>query len=170
MCPNVPTAVGGMCPDVPPIAQAQGTKPAQMCPIVPESAPGDVADANCRTNPPRLRPLSDAQHAAIRMLLGGMGSKAIARALGLNHHTIGRWKRDPRFAAQLEAMRAKATEYAIIARATRGGAPPVVRKPVPSSASTRSPAPAPERPTLSDDADDQECETMIARILARRRD
>jgi len=37
-------------------------------------------------------------------LLAIFGSVAIARDIGLNHHTIGRWKRDPSFVAELERL------------------------------------------------------------------
>jgi hypothetical protein len=75
---------------------------AAMHPDVPECA------GMCRANdvsPHGARRLSLAQHAAIRLLAQGRGSVAVAAELGLNRHTVARWKRDPSFQAALEGLR-----------------------------------------------------------------
>lgn len=56
------------------------------------------------------RRLSLRQLAAARLLVCGYGSLEVARRLGVNHHTIGRWKRDTRFAAEIERLRRAITE------------------------------------------------------------
>jgi hypothetical protein len=90
-----------------------------MCQDVPESAKSPSNTSYCKTNPPRLasltapgradEPLTDSQFAAVRLTVRGLGSVKVARHLGLNHHTIARWKRDPRFAAEVDQLRARAT-------------------------------------------------------------
>ena len=77
--------------------------------------------------------MTDAQLAAIRLTVRGFGSKAVARHLGLNHHTIGRWKRDPRFAAEVTRLRSLATQATV---AASHAAPSVSPR-----------APSPPRPT-----------------------
>jgi hypothetical protein len=44
------------------------------------------------------------QHAALRILVRGHGTLRAARYVGVERHTITRWKRNPAFAAELERM------------------------------------------------------------------
>jgi hypothetical protein len=70
---------------------------------VPKCAQSDPTPENCKTNPPDPpKPLSLRQQHAARLLVLGLGSKRAARQLGINHHTIARWKRDPRFIALID--------------------------------------------------------------------
>jgi hypothetical protein len=60
--------------------------------------------------------------------VAGYGSSAIARRLGLNHHTIARWKRDPRVAEVIQQLRARADVAVVAMTAQRkvvaaGGSP-----------------------------------------------
>jgi len=109
-----------LCPNVPSPPAQQPEKSAQLCPNVPDCAQSEPPPENCKTNPPRPTPapvirghgresvgspsksLSLRQQHAARLLVLGLGSKRAARQLGLNHHTIARWKRDPRFAALID--------------------------------------------------------------------
>jgi hypothetical protein len=84
---------------------------------VPVSA---IADKSSETNPPRSVPAgaiaiendetnptpSDQQRAVARMLVMGYRPIEIARVLGLNHHTIPRWRRNPRVRAEMKRLRA----------------------------------------------------------------
>ena len=97
-----------MCPNVPSGISSPAQKSAQMCRNVPDCASG--SDLQKLQNEPTApapasawtKPLSARQQAAARLLVLGFGSKRAARQLGINHHTIGRWKNDPRFVALLE--------------------------------------------------------------------
>jgi hypothetical protein len=126
MCPNLPPPAQSnpiesaqTCPDLPPLARSNPAEPAQTCPHLPEPAPGERENAGRGTNPirdselPVRRPLSDKQLAAARWVVCGHGSKAIARQLGVNHHTVGVWKRDPRFVALVAELRARADASAV---------------------------------------------------------
>jgi hypothetical protein len=68
---------------------------------------------------PVQHPLSDKQLAAARWVVCGHGSKAIARQLGVNHHTVGVWKKDPRFVARVAELRARADASAVAMTAQR---------------------------------------------------
>jgi hypothetical protein len=120
MCPNLPSRETQMCPNLPPPERSKPLERAQTCPDLPEGAPGERENAGRGTNPIRahgnrrvLRPLSDKQLAAARWVVCGFGSKAIARRLGVNHHTVGTWKRDPRFVALVAELRARADASAV---------------------------------------------------------
>jgi hypothetical protein len=63
------------------------------------------------------RLLSVRQFAALRLLARGHGSQRVADHLGVNRHTIARWKREPAFAAELERRVATLTESALRLRA-----------------------------------------------------
>jgi DNA-binding NarL/FixJ family response regulator len=88
---------------------------------VPNSANFDDQHVDCKTNPTPRRPLTDVQLAVARWIVAGYGSSAIARRLGLNHHTIARWKRDPRVVAVIEQLRARA-DAAVVAMVARNAA------------------------------------------------
>jgi hypothetical protein len=100
------------------------------------------------------RPLSDKQLAAARWVVCGFGSKAIARRLGVNHHTVGVWKQDPRFVAMVADLRARADSAAIAmsasgskvgaggssrAGASEGSSSPNANRGLPPAATEKSP-------------------------------
>ena len=108
-----------MCPNVPSPRPPTPEKSAQLRPNVPESAQMCPPPQNCKTNPPPAlpkanpglgreprnpspKPLSLRQQPAARLLVLGIGSKRAARHLGINHHTIARWKKNPRFTALID--------------------------------------------------------------------
>jgi hypothetical protein len=53
----------------------------------------------------------------VRLLARGHGTTRVADRLGVERHTIARWKRDPRFVAELRAMVAALRESALRLRA-----------------------------------------------------
>ena len=61
--------------------------------------------------------LSHRQLAAARLLARGHGTMRVAERLGVNRHTVARWKRDPRFAAELGRLVASLTDSALRLRA-----------------------------------------------------
>jgi hypothetical protein len=48
--------------------------------------------------------LTSRQHAALRLLVRGHGIERVARYVGVERHTIARWKRNPAFAAELDRL------------------------------------------------------------------
>ena len=155
-CRDVPSASHPMCQDLLTPGEVDGISSAGNDQNVPECAENPDETRRRKTNPPR--PLSYAQHAAIRLMVRGHGSVAIARHLGLNHHTIGRWKRDVQFTAEAERLRAELTTAAL------GSGPRPLTRPHPPTANTVRPAPrGTARSTRDDDA---ECEALIARVLS----
>ena len=63
---------------------------------VPPAVPPRPPD---RTRPPR--PLAPRQLTAARLLLAGMRVSEVAARLGVDPYTVTRWKRDPRFQAEI---------------------------------------------------------------------
>ena len=122
VCQDVPSGNAAMCQDVPRRTPADVPECARTCPEVPESA---SAREMARTNP-NPRALSDVQLAALRLIVNGFGSVGVARRLGVNHHTVSRWKRDPQFAAELDRLRMRVTDAAVAYAAQAGArrAPP----------------------------------------------
>jgi hypothetical protein len=55
---------------------------------------------DCKTNPPPM--LAPRQVSAARLLLAGRTCRAAARELGVEEHTIYRWRKLPAFRAELE--------------------------------------------------------------------
>jgi hypothetical protein len=185
MCPNLPAPEEGICPNLPPAAQSNPAECAQTCPGLPEPALGERANATSKTNPnathserPMSRPLSDKQLAAARWVVCGYGSKAIAQRLGVNHHTVGVWKQDPRFIALVAELRAKADASAVAFTAQRqvvaaGGSPQTGASKGSTSVNTnrRLSPPAtmrsPDRTGTGTDSGSVS-ERLLARILERR--
>jgi hypothetical protein len=93
----------------------------------------------------------------------GYGTVAIARQLGLNRHTIARWKRDPRFIAEVEALRQRATELALANKKVARNAP----RRLPPAAMTMTDNASSAARRRSEAEDDRECEAMIADLLTR---
>lgn len=147
--PNVPLFSSGIDPNLPLDPASEPPNCAPSCSDLPDGARAVPGDEKCRTNPP-MKPLSDAQWAAIHMTVAGMGSKAVARRLRMNHHTIGRWKRDPRFTDEVLRLRQRAAELAVAHAAAVVGAPPA-------------PGAAAERPR----GGNREVDAMFARVKAR---
>ena len=90
------------------------------CPEVPD--PRASKSENAKTNPmahsgARQSPLSTRQLAALRLLARGHGTMRVSKRLGVNRHTIARWKRDPRFLAELNALLVSLRESAVRLRA-----------------------------------------------------
>jgi Homeodomain-like domain len=88
-----------------------GARPPRDGPEMPENArSGLTADEIGETNPPAhsgaraARELSPRQLAAARLLARGHGTMRVSGRLGVNRHTIARWKRDPLFAAELQRL------------------------------------------------------------------
>jgi hypothetical protein len=86
------------------------------------SSPSSSSDALAQTEFHKTNPtahsgarrlLSVRQLAALRLLARGHGSQRVADHLGVNRHTIARWKREPAFAAELERSVAALTESAL---------------------------------------------------------
>jgi hypothetical protein len=144
-----------MCPDVPEPAETSRALPNMQNEPTPDAG-AERSAAPDRSAPHRPRPLSLRQHAAARALAAGYGSVAIAHHLGINHHTIGRWKRQPQFMAEVHRLR-EAMTAALIA--------PHARPPRPAPPPATSPPPAPRR--LSPADADRQTEAMIDRLLAR---
>ena len=86
---------------------------------MPNSANLGAHTTSCKTNPTHRRALTDVQLAVARWIVAGYGSSAIARQLDLNHHTIARWKRDPRVVAVIEHLRARADAALVAALASK---------------------------------------------------
>jgi hypothetical protein len=132
LCHNVPSAAAQMCLNVPSPSAAgaldaahSGTKVperARMChehaPVQNEPTEARRADAS---SPPK--PLSFRQRSAARLMALGHRSVDIARHLDLNRHTIARWKRDPRFVAEVGQMLAH-LDAAMVATSRRGASAP----------------------------------------------
>jgi len=121
---------------------------------------------NGGTNPsvyrPRERPLTERQHACARLLVQGCGTLDIAHHLGVEHHTIARWKRNAAFQLELGRLRAMCTASAVTHPKRSAPATP----PAPPS---RGSAPALVRMTRAEiEQEDRECEAMVARALAAR--
>jgi hypothetical protein len=98
-----------------------------------------------------------------RWLVAGYGSSTIARQLGLEPHTIARWKRDLRVVEIIQQLRARA-DAAVVAMTAR-------RALVAADGSPRSDIPTsraqPSR-RASDAAQDAIAERIIARALDHR--
>jgi hypothetical protein len=155
MCRNVPSLEGRMFQNVPSDAPRASTQTAEMFPNAPESSGMFHRHETCKTNPlvyrPKERPLTYRQLACARLMVRGSGSLDIAHHLGVEHHTIARWKRDPAFRIELERLRAQLTAAAV----TR--TPP---------ARPHQLTPAPVRMTRQQiEQEDRECDAMIAQML-----
>jgi hypothetical protein len=169
---NDANSKASMCPNVPSTNEADGTKCAGICPDVPES--GKKPENFLRgTNPLAARPrrLSYGQHAAARLIVQGHGSLAVARELGVNHHTIGRWKRDPRFVAEVERLRQSATEIVVARTAMRMARDATQQAPRRLPPATTAAPPADFRkPTSPDpDIDSLKGEALVTHMLQRAR-
>jgi hypothetical protein len=139
---------------------------------LPVSAIGGANFAQCKTNPPHPRPLTDTQLAVARWIVAGYGSVAIARKLSLNHHTIARWKRDPRMVEVIRELRARA-DAAAVAMTTKGavtaaGGSPRTGASIKTSSLKQNRGRPPAARTRHRDDSDDETERMIARILQHR--
>ena len=121
MCQRVPSTKPPMCHEVPSFPRADDGECASECLGVPNRANFYDDNVDCKTNPTPRRPLTDVQLAVARWIVAGYGSSAIARRLGLNHHPIARWKRDPRVVAVIEQLRARA-DAAVVAMVARNAA------------------------------------------------
>lgn len=168
VCHGVPSTNPPMCQGVPSPPGVGEAECASECRNVPNSANFDDRTGNDKTNPNRQRPLTDVQLAAARWIVAGFGSSAIARRLGLNHHTVARWKRDPRVVAFVANLRARADAAVVAASAQRkltsaGGTPrPDGRDSRDVGSTTGANAPARE-------VSDPVAERIIAQILRERR-
>ena len=89
--------------NVPSEAPPQPPIDAKMCRNAPKCA-GMCQEKNSsvQNGPTGSRPLTPRQYTAARLLARGFGSVDVARHLGVNHHTIARWKRQAAFIAQME--------------------------------------------------------------------
>lgn len=149
---NVPTSSRPSFQDVPSAArvgQPRAPRPSEMRQDVPECSSGGPPCEKRGTNPNghsgasvgktqlprRPQPLTTRQRAAIRLLVRGARTCELSHLLGVERHTIARWKRNPLFAAELQRIERDLTE-ATIAAATAI-----------SIAQTRSVRPSPMRPS-----------------------
>jgi len=112
--PNAPE-----CPEMSHFSQPLPVPvPPSTCQPLPNAAnarhdktnPDDPAPSST-LHPPALssrarspRPLTADQLRAARLLLAGQSTNAVAAALSLNRHTIGKWKRLPLFQAELRRL------------------------------------------------------------------
>jgi len=166
MCRNVPSPSTEMFRNVPSNGATNGGDCSKMFPDVPEGSRMFHHTENGGTNPsvyrPRERPLTERQHACARLLVQGCGTLDIAHHLGVEHHTIARWKRNAAFQLELGRLRAMCTASAVTHPKRSAPATP----PAPPS---RGSAPALVRMTRAEiEQEDRECEAMVARALAAR--
>ena len=88
----------------------------------------------------------------------------IAHHLGVEHHTIARWKRNAAFQLELSRLRAMCTASAVTPPKRSAPATPPAPAPAPRGA-----PPTPARMTRAQiEQEDRECEAMIAQLLAAR--
>jgi hypothetical protein len=83
----------------------------------PSASNIEICNSNPTAHSGARQPLSPRKLAALRLLARGHGSQRVADHLGVNRHTIARWKREPAFAAELERRVAALTESALRLRA-----------------------------------------------------
>jgi hypothetical protein len=101
-----------------------------------------------KTKPSAASPLSPRQLAAIALLFAGHSTESAARVLGICARTIFRWKRDPRFAGEIERRAAAlAAETASRSTARPKFTPP---RPPPRPGPIRSASPQQRASDLSD--------------------
>lgn len=160
MCRNVPSANAPIFQNVPSEGAPKAIESAETFPNVPESSETFHRRENDKTNPPVYRPaerpLTYRQLAGARLIVAGFGTMDIAHHLGVEHHTIARWKRNARFTIEIERLRALCTAAAV----TRNAPTATPRPPAPP------PRPAPVRMTRQQiEQEDRECEAMIAQML-----
>ena len=119
---------------------------AAECHAVPQSAmPADQSKSS-KTNPP----LTDQQRAVARMLVQGLRTNRIAHLLGLNRHTIPRWRRDPRVIAEMDRLRKLAERAVALAvlspvASSKAASPPQPAAPPPDHAPQRQLSPFAKR-------------------------
>ena len=134
MCRNVPPPTRAMFQNVPSGSETGAPQTARMFPNVPESSAMFHPDESDKTNPtpPGLaRPLTYRQLATARLIVRGRGSLEVARQVGVEHHSVARWKRDPAFRAELERLRSLKTNAAVTTPAPpRRAAARPLRQPV----------------------------------------
>ena len=121
-------------------------------PQMPPNAPECPVNSRIgKTNPTAAqpRPLSLRQHAAIRYLVRGYAVGKIAAHLGIDRHTIKKWKRDARFVEAMQDLRREMTA-AIISPAARATPPPPAMHPLASYRTTH------EAHSASGDADNED--------------
>jgi DNA-binding CsgD family transcriptional regulator len=110
MCRNVPSPRGEKFRNVPSPPAPAVAQTARIFPDVPESSEMFHRLESGGTNPPvytpRQRPLTYRQLACARLVVRGHGTMEIAAHLGVEHHTIARWKRNPSFIPEVERLRA----------------------------------------------------------------
>jgi hypothetical protein len=99
--PRLPSFPLPAAPIPPAVAPSPPRPPAPVAPPpTPPSAPATVSPRLPGTaRPPR--PLGPRQLTAARQLLAGMTVTEVATRMGLHPYTVTRWKRDPRFQAEL---------------------------------------------------------------------
>jgi hypothetical protein len=112
MCRNVPSIKGQMFQNVPSSAGEPVIQTAKTFRKVPEPSGMFHQRENVETNP-IPRPLTYRQLAAARLIVRGRGSLEVARQVGVEHHSVARWKRDPAFRAELERLRSLKTNSAV---------------------------------------------------------
>lgn len=162
MCRNVPSANNPSFRNVPPPGAPDVVESAGTFRNVPECSGMLPRREKDKTNPPVYRPaerpLTYRQLAGARLIVAGFGTMDIAHHLGVEHHTIARWKRNPRFTIELERLRALCTAAAV----TRNAPTAAPRSPAP----TPPPRPAPLRMTRQQiEQEDRECEALIEQML-----
>jgi FixJ family two-component response regulator len=76
-----------------------------MCNDVQECA---AQSANDKTNPPSPTGLTDRQVTAARLLVMARSARQVAREVGINEHTVGRWRQTRGFRDELRRQHAQA--------------------------------------------------------------
>ena len=166
MCRNLPSAARKTCRNLPSQPPPNSPEPRKTCQNVLGPAGTCHRTESGETNPsayrPTARPLNDRQLTAALLMVRGHGSVDIARALGVNRHTVAVWKQNPAFAIEVQRLRAYVTASVVTqppVGATRQTAVPPLRPAPPA-------APPPRRMTRREiEREDRECEAMIAQML-----
>jgi len=146
--------------NVPSDAPSDPRNDAEMCQNVPECSgmshekKSRVENEPTADRPPR--PLAPRQLIAARLLARGFGSVDVARHLGVDHHTIARWKRQPVFIAAIERFQHDLTSLTTPSRPLEPLAAYVQNTATPHAGAERSAAPASFRAAVDDDDDDDD--------------
>src|SRR4051794_38837852 len=88
-----------MRPNAPSISAPPAQKCSEMRPGAPECSTLHQPSQTHKTKPPRK--LTSRQLAAVRLLVRGVATANIASYLGIDRHTLARWRRLPLFDAEI---------------------------------------------------------------------
>ncbi len=153
------TECAGLCTNAQAPPATEPTECAGLHTNVHECAGIRVENQIDKTNPPMgpenagpERLLSYPQLAAARLIVGGLRAASVARQMGLDPHTVGRWKRLPAFAVELERLRASVDASVGQTLKPKREPPPVAKRP------------GRERPKVRE-MDDREFDEMYEKVM-----